>query len=1190
MTNILRKISVLIFCILAFCQIVSAQTNLFTTANIAATSFSPAPSYGTASNLYDGNTSTYVYWSVSSNITVKMKQATKIGYYEIAAYSSSSYSPQSVTLSASNDSVNWTVLDNNRPGNQTTIAAVLSNTASYLYYKFTLNGVGAYGLTVISELRGYASTPPPATPTLTAKAGTVGTTVTLSWNATTQANVSAFSGYDIQRSLDGTNFTFLTSVAAPTITFSDTTTVQNTAYWYRVRARNDTLFSSYSTAVKVTTVKDSLTAIPVLKATARSGKIVPLSWTYTINTKGTYQLYKSTDSINYNLIATLDKSIQSYSDTLSDTTKTYFYKVRGLNYTSTSPYSNVVKVSDSLLTAPVISASAGAIGSIANVSWTYATTSPTYQFNLERSIDSTTFSKIATLPKTTLTYADSSLNTATKYFYRVTATNSLGNSPYSNIVRVITVNDTLKNAPVLTATSTTGTQAQLSWTYSFSTPTAGGYEIQQSTDSLNFTSLGKVDKSVTSFTVQSLYLNTKYWFRVRAYNYIGNSTYSNVPSIITNNIYATADITYDGGKLFVNAENTTSGVTSPNNAEGSSHLIDHDITTKFLVFTAQLTGTLNCIYRPTGTYIVTSYGVGTANDNPPRDPQAWTFAGSNDSTTWVTLDTRTGQFGGTTPRNTFFYFNIANPGTVSYKYYRISFTANNGATDGVRFQIAEWPIYGTPTSAPNLPQNLKVTDSTTTSLSLTWTEDRSDTSKHITNFLLQRGLDQLNFTTVNSNIPSATTSYTDQGLLDSATYYYRIQAVDSTKSTYTGFSNITKGTTKVATGGVPLIPLLSLGIVTDSTVGLQWVNRAWNATGFKIERSTDSIHFTQIDSVAGNVTTYTNYPVWSAYRYYYRIRSYNSNGASAYSNIVTTITTGYNRPPETTVPIIYRTVCVGAGTYNYSFSGIVPGPDFESSQTLRVTSVVSDTGSAKLFSGFGFDSVIDNGIVNYSFTTNNTVKDGDSATILVTVKDNGGTYFAGVDSLVIPVTIYFNALNITVTADKDINNVPRYAMVTLTAQSTAPDATTYTWSSDHPEDIVGSNDLLILQVRPFQTETITLTATTTQNCTAATTIILKPQDSLVVSNVLTPNGDGINDKWIVYGIQNLLNNNVKIIDRSGVVVFSQKNYNNSWDGKYNGSYLPEGAYYYVVEYDVPSANGATVKKQAKGVLTIIRER
>ncbi|MNK37608.1 putative outer membrane protein pmp19 precursor [compost metagenome] len=86
------------------------------------------------------------------------------------------------------------------------------------------------------------------------------------------------------------------------------------------------------------------------------------------------------------------------------------------------------------------------------------------------------------------------------------------------------------------------------------------------------------------------------------------------------------------------------------------------------------------------------------------------------------------------------------------------------------------------------------------------------------------------------------------------------------------------------------------------------------------------------------------------------------------------------------------------------------------------------------------------------------------------------------------------------------------------------------------------------------------------------------------NNILTPNGDGKNDFWIITDLQSMYpKNEVIVYDKAGKVVFSQSNYQNDWDGTYNGAPLNTGTYYYQINI------GAGLKP-VKGTLTILRGR
>jgi hypothetical protein len=64
-----------------------------------------------------------------------------------------------------------------------------------------------------------------------------------------------------------------------------------------------------------------------------------------------------------------------------------------------------------------------------------------------------------------------------------------------------------------------------------------------------------------------------------------------------------------------------------------------------------------------------------------RGPNTWTFQGSNDDSTWTTLNSVTGQGGST-------FYSIASVGnTTGYRYYRLSITLSNGSAGGEIFEI-----------------------------------------------------------------------------------------------------------------------------------------------------------------------------------------------------------------------------------------------------------------------------------------------------------------------------------------------------------------------------------------------------------------------------------------------------------------------------------------------------------------------
>ena len=86
---------------------------------------------------------------------------------------------------------------------------------------------------------------------------------------------------------------------------------------------------------------------------------------------------------------------------------------------------------------------------------------------------------------------------------------------------------------------------------------------------------------------------------------------------------------------------------------------------------------------------------------------------------------------------------------------------------------------------------------------------------------------------------------------------------------------------------------------------------------------------------------------------------------------------------------------------------------------------------------------------------------------------------------------------------------------------------------------------------------------------------------LNIANTITPNGDGVNDYWVINGINEYPNAEVQVFTRYGNRVFDSKGYNTPFNGTYGGKILPTGVYYYIINLN-------TNCNLLSGSLTIIR--
>lgn len=81
-------------------------------------------------------------------------------------------------------------------------------------------------------------------------------------------------------------------------------------------------------------------------------------------------------------------------------------------------------------------------------------------------------------------------------------------------------------------------------------------------------------------------------------------------------------------------------------------------------------------------------------------------------------------------------------------------------------------------------------------------------------------------------------------------------------------------------------------------------------------------------------------------------------------------------------------------------------------------------------------------------------------------------------------------------------------------------------------------------------------------CTATTTFEVRPYcKEMTIPNTFSPNGDGVNDVWVIGGLEDG-GAVVTVFNRYGQQVFHSRGYGVPWDGSYNGRLLPVGTYYY----------------------------
>ncbi|MNS24553.1 hypothetical protein D3C72_564030 [compost metagenome] len=299
------------------------------------------------------------------------------------------------------------------------------------------------------------------------------------------------------------------------------------------------------------------------------------------------------------------------------------------------------------------------------------------------------------------------------------------------------------------------------------------------------------------------------------------------------------------------------------------------------------------------------------------------------------------------------------------------------------------------------------------------------------------------------------------------------------------------------------------------------------------------------------------------------------SGASAenytisYVNGTLTINSFVPNAAPTLDPIADQTICGTTNLQSILLSGISAGPEGNQTITLHVSS------DKDLFDQLSISGTGPTATLNYRVKP----EQGDIATITVTVKDNGGVDNGGVDQLTRTFKLTVNPLPWLSITTKNGVKISKGDIIELTAAGTA---TQYKW--DDAEDIIDGRNSATLTVRPMKTTTYTVKGFNYRGCYVEEKITIEVIDNpmLDATNVITPNGDGHNDKWLVKNIESYPNSVVKIFDKAGRILYTKTGYANDWDGTLNGAPLHEDTYYYVVDL----GNGTTLHK---GYITVIRD-
>lgn len=150
-------------------------------------------------------------------------------------------------------------------------------------------------------------------------------------------------------------------------------------------------------------------------------------------------------------------------------------------------------------------------------------------FKIER-FDGSTWTQVATVSANSTSWQDTGRTASTTYSYRVQAFNGAGNSSYSNTASATTLASAPAAPSNLSAAAASSSQINITWTDNSANET--GFKIERY-DGTTWTQVATVGSNVTNWQDTGRTAATTYSYRVRAYNSVGDSAFSNTASATT---------------------------------------------------------------------------------------------------------------------------------------------------------------------------------------------------------------------------------------------------------------------------------------------------------------------------------------------------------------------------------------------------------------------------------------------------------------------------------------------------------------------------------------------------------------------------------------------------------------------------------------------------------------------------------
>lgn len=671
----------------------------------------------------------------------------------------------------------------------------------YFYRVRAINAVGNSAFT--STVNTTTAIPnAPTAPTATAASTT---RINLTWIDASNNET----GFQIERSLtSGTGFALVTTTAANVTSFGNTGLTANTQYFYRIRATNALGSSAFTSEVSART--SIPTAPTTLVATAASANQINLTWVDASNNETGFRIERSlSSSTGFALVTTTAANTTSFSNTGLTANTQYFYRVRATNAVGSSAFTPVVNAITVVAPeAPTALVASALSTSQINLTWVDNSTTET-SFQIERSLTTGTgFALVTSTLPNTAAYSDVSLAPGTTYYYRIRATNTGGNSPYTSEAFAITL-PPAPNPPTDLIVTALGSSVSLTWSDVSNNET--GFEIERSlTAGSGFSLITTTSANITSYVDTDVIDATQYYYRIRSINSGGNSANSLEVSVT---FFSLPDKP-TGFSTFAISATSVDLIWTDASSNETAFQIERSLTPGS-GFTLVATPFANAVsytdneLTENTTYYYRIRAINTNGDSgftqeislttkSPAPPIGLTAVASSSTSINLNWTDASGSETGfqiersfttesgfslisTSVANAASYLDEGLTPNTSY-FYRIR--AVNGTGNSTYTTHANAT---TPQSTPAAPSNFSVVSASSSSSNLSWT-DNSTTELE---FEIERSISSESGFALITTVLANTTMYTDVNLASGTTYYYRVRAANGGGySDYTPVANI----------------------------------------------------------------------------------------------------------------------------------------------------------------------------------------------------------------------------------------------------------------------------------------------------------------------------------------------------------------------------------------------------------------